>query len=630
VSDWSAFAVHLPETPMPFRTLILITGCFLVSSSSASDPDNCLYCHQFRGLGRIDADLERAHIYYVNPTYNHDLLGPHARLACTACHVPDEVRVIPHKPTTPVDCTRTCHLTSEQGNTRTFSHEPAAKLLTTSVHSPETFGKLQFDEGPLLDPGQSDCLYCHDEPMFRSLPDLANSAGHAMGREIGRCDGCHTTQVPLDSKYYTRHVTSRMGRLREPLAQAQVCAACHASDEVRGDFELENAVASFVRSFHGKAVLLGDQHSADCVSCHVGANTDPHHILAHTNPQSSVHPDQIANTCRSIQCHPGADPALSTAGVHLDLPTAQGTIEFWLAFGFIVLTVLTFGPSLVMCLLEQFQIVIGRHAPTQDQPRRTVEALLKHPEGRSRLKRFTISQRWQHWILALLFIALVVTGFPMKFAHQDWSKQVVNTLGGLGNARFIHHWAGVLLVAGFVGHAIYALFKTVGNAFTITANGKRMGLFQAIWQMPMLIQPSDLIKMNLYLLYLFGLRREPPTFGRFTIKEKFEYIGVFWGTVLLGVTGALLWGEQFFSQYIDGRMLNIALIAHTYEAFLAVIHVGILHIVNVTISPHVFPLSLATITGDTPAGELAEQHSDFVEDIAKDLGVTPPKPEGHA
>lgn len=617
--------------PRTLALIVLLSACS--SATLASDPDNCLYCHQFRGLSRFDAEANRAHVFYVDPAYSREMLGPHARVSCTGCHVAEEVRVIPHLDTTPVDCTRTCHLASAQGQTRTFSHQRAADLLETSVHAPETLAKLEFADGPLLGPEQSQCLYCHDEPLFRRSTPTANAIEHgAMGREVGRCDGCHTTQLPLDADYFTKHVTSRLQRHREPLAQAQVCAVCHASEEVRGEFELSNAVASFVRSFHGKAVLLGDQNSADCVSCHVATDADPHHILAQSDAASSVHPDNIANTCRSVQCHPGADPAFSAAGVHLDLPTAQGTIEFWVAFGFIVLTVLTFGPSLVICLLEQLQIVIGRHAPSHVKPRQTVEALLAHPKGREKLKRFTVSQRWQHWILAVLFTTLVITGFPMKFAHHDWAQQVVQAMGGLGNARFIHHWAGILLVAGFMLHAVYALIKTLGNAFTVTADGKRMGLFEAFWDMPMLVRPSDLIKMNLLLLYLFGLRREPPTFGRFTIKEKFEYIGVFWGTILLGVTGALLWGEQFFSQYIDGRVLNIALIAHTYEAFLAIIHVGILHIVNVTLSPHVFPLSMATITGDTPASELAEQHSEFVDEVAKELNIDSDNNagEGHA
>ena len=92
---------------------------------------------------------------------------------------------------------------------------------------------------------------------------------------------------------------------------------------------------------------------------------------------------------------------------------------------------------------------------------------------------------------------------------------------------------------------------------------------------------------------------------------------MFWGTALLGLTGVVLWGEQLVSHLVTGRVLNIALIAHTYEAFLALIHVGILHIVNVILQPNVFPLSLATITGDTPPAELAENHAELVNDVAE-------------
>jgi hypothetical protein len=72
----------------------------------------------------------------------------------------------------------------------------------------------------------------------------------------------------------------------------------------------------------------------------------------------------------------------------------------------------------------------------------------------------------------------------------------------------------------------------------------------------------------------------------------------------------------------SGRILGLAAIAHTYEAFLAVIHVGILHVYNVSLAPGVFPLSLATITGHTPVDELAEGHAEWVRRIADEHGIT--------
>jgi cytochrome b subunit of formate dehydrogenase len=265
--------------------------------------------------------------------------------------------------------------------------------------------------------------------------------------------------------------------------------------------------------------------------------------------------------------------------------------------------------------------VIGYGHSHGHRMHKLTEKVLQTPGGRERLKRFTVSQRWQHWILAGLFIVLVLTGFPMKFADDQWARGMINFFGGLPTARDIHHWCGIALVIGFAAHFMYAIATFIKLKRNAKPSGEKRSLMEAVFALPMIIKPSDLVKANQYMMYLFGLRKQPPTFGRFSIKEKFEYIGVFWGTTLLGATGLILWAESFFSHYVTGRVFNIALIAHTYEAFLAVIHVGILHIVNVSLSPHVFPLSPATITGDTPTAELAEQHSEFVEEAAADLGI---------
>jgi hypothetical protein len=37
--------------------------------------------------------------------------------------------------------------------------------------------------------------------------------------------------------------------------------------------------------------------------------------------------------------------------------------------------------------------------------------------------------------------------------------------------------------------------------------------------------------------------------------------------------------------------------------------------------PNVFPLSRATLTGNTPTAEMAEGHSEMVEAAAKELGI---------
>ncbi len=604
------------------RSVILLSVAALLSTGSpparADDPDNCLFCHQYRGLGIYDAQDDRVRPFYVAPDYVHARLGPHARLACTDCHERSEVSVVPHRPTSKVDCSRACHLQSPTGLERRFSHANVAEMLTLSVHAPDVLSRTESSHGELLQPNQSACLYCHDEPVFRDPAGAIPMLEKLGSRTFDRCDTCHRDQIHADIAYYLRHVASRLQHARPPLELAQVCAVCHSDPHVLDRTGLHDAVGSFTRSFHGKAALLGDESTANCLSCHVAPGENAHLMLSAADPRSSVHPNNVPNTCRTTACHPGADPAIGVAAVHVNLQAARGTVEFALAAAFILLTILTFGPSMLIVVMELLALVIGRVHKVEHETHKLAEDLLEKRAGRRLLHRFSVTQRVQHWVLVLLFTLLALTGFPMKFADQAWSRVVIDLFGGLEMARNVHHWAGVSLVLGFIFHVIY-IVRSVFKRLGVAADGRRSTLFEAVTSLPMWIGPQDLLKMRDLMSYLFFLRTHPPTFGRFSVKEKFEYVGVFWGTTLLGITGAMLWGEQLATHLVSGRVLNLALIAHTYEAFLAIIHVGILHIINVVLSPNVFPLSPAMLTGRTPTKELVESHSEFVREAAEKL-----------
>lgn len=588
----------------------------------AQDPENCLYCHLFAGLSRFDPETERVRLFFVDSDYVHSQRGPHARLRCTNCHDAAASSVVPHGEMTPVDCSRTCHIVSANQPERRFSHANVARMLERSVHKPETFGKLEFSSGPLLNAGQSTCLYCHDEPIFRDpagvIPRLTGGSDHA----LDRCEVCHETQVPLETGYFLRHVAARLQSARPPLEQAQICAVCHNDPKVVRDFSLPNSVASFVRSFHGKAALLGDPTTADCVSCHVSLGENAHLMLGPKEPHSAVHADNVADSCRSPTCHPGADPAFGAAAVHLDLFTNSGLLEYGLAVAFLFITLFSFGPSALIVMLELAQLVIGRHAHVTHELKHLAEKVQRHPDGPRILQRFTVFQRYEHWMLSALFIALCMTGFPMKFAEQGWATTMIGWFGGLGTARLVHHWAGIALVIGFAAHLLRNFLKMLRHARTVHADGRPVGLVRAYTALPLAITPTDLKKAGSLMAYLFGRSSERPLFGRFTVSEKFEYLGVAWGTTLLGITGLALWGEQIASHLLGGRVFNVALIIHTFEAFLAVIHVGILHMYNVLLNPAIFPLSPATLSGRTPATKLAEENGEFVQQAAEKLGIT--------
>ncbi len=612
-----------------FAFLAALLLAWLASSAGAQDRDNCLYCHQFPGLARYDEAGNHVRVFYVDPSYAHGQRGPHAGLACTDCHIRDEVAVVPHRATTPVDCTRQCHLVSPDSPERRFSHQGVARTLEIGVHSSKVLGSLEFSGGALLAANQSVCLYCHDEPLFRdplaAFPQLLETGAQA----FDRCDVCHATEVPVDTRYFLRHVTSRMNTSRSTLELAQVCAVCHSDPSVLRSHELSDAVASFVRSFHGKGALLGDRTTANCLNCHVKVGENAHLMRKPTDPLSSVNPANVADSCRSTACHPGADKTIASTSVHLDLPTAWGTFEYALAIAFIILTVVSFVPSAVLVLLELIQLVIGRHPRHAHEMRALAEEVQAIPRGRRLLQRFLPRHRIQHWLLTVTFATLCMTGFPMKFADQRWAAYVIDLLGGLSVARMIHHWAGVILVTGFAVHLLDVMIGVLRRAWKPTADGPAPGFIRTFMSLPFVVNPGDVLRINQLMAYLVGLRRERPMFGRFSAPEKFEYFGVMWGTTLLGLTGAMLWGEQITSHFLGGRSFNIASIIHTYEAFLAVIHVGILHIYNVVLAPAVFPLSLATLTGHTPIDKLAEEHGEFVLEAARELGLME-EDAGHA
>jgi cytochrome b subunit of formate dehydrogenase len=604
--------------------LIALGACLSllsINNARADDPDNCLLCHQYRGLSRIEEPGGHLRVFYVDPSYSLAHRGPHARLACTACHARAEVGVVPHGVVTPVDCARQCHLSDRTGLERSFSHDNVAAMLQRSAHAEEAFAKLRLDGGAVLARGQSNCLYCHDEPTFRDPSLVIPKFKQLAGQAFDRCETCHAEKIDADIRYFTNHIASRLQPARSPLELAQVCAVCHSNPRMVAEHENKDPVASFMRSFHGKAALLGDESTANCLSCHVRAGENVHLMLGPADPNSAIHPANVANACRSVTCHPGADKQIAASSVHLDISSDRGTLEFALAAVFILVTLLTFGPSALLVILDLVQVVVGRHVHDDARVRKLVHRINSDARGPARLVRFSVSQRFQHWALAILFILLVLTGFPLKFADRGWATVLVSLFGGLQYARNIHHWSGIALVVGFMIHLGSVCVGVVKTARAMTSDTGLTAYKKAWVALPMWITPQDVRKTIDSLRYLLFLSKERPAYGRFSPTEKFEYLGVFWGTMLLGITGLLLWGEQISSHFLSGRILNLATIAHTYEAFLAVIHVGILHIYNVIFSPKVFPLSTATLGGRTPVEKLVEEHGELIEGVARDLGI---------
>lgn len=291
--------------------LILVLSGFSLASWSpgvvAEDELNCVLCHKYRGLSRIDEE-GNFRLYYINQ--NMFKKGPHKRIQCKHCH--RDIEKIPHDPADKVDCTVQCHLTEPSGEEK-FSHKPIAEILAKSVH-----GKIDADgnEKELQDDFPY-CTSCHDQPLYRPLSFFKGHEAGISERGLSRCKTCHQTGDFAEDFY--AHVTSRLQKLRVSREIAGICAKCHGDKELQERHDLQgNVVASYWETFHGKAAHFGSEDTPDCIDCHVVYGKSVHSIESHESPTSAIHKDNIAETCRSSECHARAGENIAGFQVHVD------------------------------------------------------------------------------------------------------------------------------------------------------------------------------------------------------------------------------------------------------------------------------------------------------------------------
>jgi len=221
-----------------------------------------------------------------------------------------------------------------------------------------------------------------------------------------------------------------------------------------------------------------------------------------------------------------------------------------------------------------------------------------------RFERFSVSDRVEHWLQVITFVALAVTGLIQKWPDVGFSRWAMRTLGGIEATRFIHRvFATLLLVA-----IVYHLF----------AAGKRIFVDRA--PRTMLPGKGDLRAAWQGLLVNLGRRSEPPLQGRFTWEEKLEYWAIVWGTVIMTVTGFMLWNPIATAKFLPGQFIPAAKAAHSGEALLAVLAILVWHFYHV----HLRHFNTSIFTGYISRREMEKEHP--LELTAMDAGEFDPPP----
>jgi cytochrome b subunit of formate dehydrogenase len=371
------------------------------------------------------------------------------------------------------------------------------------------------------------------------------------------CHGEHGIISPNDPR-------SPVSKVR--LAEA-TCSPCHESITLTEKYGLSTGrLTTFIDSYHGLKTKAGDSRVANCASCH-----GVHKILPSTDPRSSVHPDNLQETCGD--CHPGISAALASSPIHGvgdgGLQTKAASI---VKIIYIVAIVVIIG---LMALHWMIDLI------------RQIVLVTKRPQ----VRRMRIGELWQHTFLMVSFIVLVITGFALRFDESWITKLFFGWEGGFELRGAIHRVAAVILIFVTLWHLIYLITRR-GRTFL----GDMLPKFHDF---------KDFVQQ---ILFNLGLSKKTPRFKRFSYIEKAEYWALIWGTVVMIITGLLLWFDNFFIQFLPKGVLDVALVVHYYEAILATLAVAIWHFYSTIFSPPVYPMNPSWLTGKMPKDMFEHEH----------------------
>ncbi len=583
----------------------------LLAASSHASLD-CTDCHESISMDSVDASSPKPHGEAVGAVScgdcheeEADIFVMHGRLEvgsnpdipkCWSCHGAHDV--LPssdtHSRTNPTNLPGTCkacHTNTDILKKYTELRGIPLKLYETSVHGEAVLRGV---------PGAAVCVDCHSAKTtdgqltaHRILSMLNPESSIYFSNIPNTCGKCHQEaakdywesvhgqavkngemDAPVCTSCHGEHGILPISDPRSPVSAARLaektCAPCHESvalDERYGNST--GRLDSYVDSYHGLKRQASDVRVANCASCH-----GSHRILPHTDPRSSIYPANLQSTCG--RCHPGISEVLAQGPIHAaDEGGKTGWAEFFTVF-YIWLIVITIGLMLVHNMGHWF-----RHC-----------RLLS---GTKHVIRLTAGETAQHWILMLSFIVLAISGFSLRFSDSWWVQILFGWNGGEGFVvrGTIHRVAAVFFMIWAIWHLLY-LFTRRGRG----------------WLRDMIVSKGDLVHIGQNALFFLGRRGAQPRFGRFSYMEKCEYWALIWGAVIMTATGLVLWFDNYFveSWGCTKGVLDVVLVIHHCEAWLATLAILVWHIYGTVFSPSVYPMNPAWLAGKMPEHMYDHEH----------------------
>jgi len=501
----------------------------------------------------------------------------HGVLSCTACHqgMRDLAAHMQKKEKPGMVSCAVCHGEIKKSYDKSF-HAVAAKITCLDCHSdihPDKAVTVKKDKAAVMQA----CTKCHsDQDKYVKKGHTAKFlAGNKDAATCNDCHGIHRTPV---------FAATDKGKAEKKQYYTSLCVSCHRKGGVAGRYGVfPMAVKAYGETYHGKAMKLGDiRRVAGCSDCHLA-----HNILPASDPASVLNPASLVQTCG--KCHKGFHPRFVSYVPHPDPDNPKKFLSLYLTKVFMIallagVFIFFWAHSILWwrkAYAEKSCLIRGGMVPEHELP---------EEQARQYVRRFTMSDRIMHVVLILSFFGLIVSGFPLKYPDTSWARAFIALFGGVGNAGAIHRISAVIMWLLFLYTCWLSLrflfpgFKVrgwVGRLFGPESLFPRIKDFKDCWGM----------------FKWFFNRGEMPRFDRWTYWEKFDFMAVFWGMFVIGLSGVVMWLPELSSYVMPGWMINIFHLAHSEEAFLAAVFIFTIHFFNNHLVPDKFPLEKNVFTG---------------------------------
>ena len=566
-------------------------------------PPNCVGCHE------APANHEQAAHDYAGSIHGMShALGASGAANCWDCHGSHEMLPVkdPESPVFKLNLPHTCaNCHSNPGLTSEYQmkHPEAAALYMDSIH-----GRALLKMGLIVAPSCNDCHGVHDIKRAVDRDARINPSNI-----VKTCGKCH---VKVEETY-NKSIHGQL--LAQGDKRAPVCTDCHtahgieapsnghfkmASDERCGKCHADR-LEHYRDTYHGKAMALGKANVAEdvaaCYDCH-----GYHDVLPASNPASHLSKTNILATCQ--QCHPSATAKFTEYQPHANPLDGKNYhalhITFLLMTGLLLGTFTFFGAHTASWLVRTAYLFLHDSKTFR-------EAKVKAAEDDEMFTRFVPFERFLHFLVVTSFLLLVMTGMPLKFYYTDWAKTLFALLGGPETARTLHRF-GALITFLYFGLHTYKLATVAWSRRAFLrdpATGKIK--LSRIWlalsspdsMVPTIQDWHDFVAHN---KWFFG-KGPKPQFDRWTYWEKFDYFAVFWGVFIIGLSGLIMWFPLFFTRFLPGWIINIALIVHSDEALLAAGFIFTIHFFNTHFRLEKFPMDTVIFSGRLSKTEMLHE-----------------------